>query len=66
MYSAVVVFLVTYNANRVFCVSCNPHSDNPSKYEGNLNQKPLDLGEAPCCPLSTVVPVSVFHTANVK
>lgn len=30
----------------IFCV-CNPHSANPSKYKGNLNQKPLDFIAAP-------------------
>ncbi len=30
----------------ILCV-CNPHSANPSKYEGNLNQKPLDFSAAP-------------------
>lgn len=47
VHSAVVVFPATSHANSVFCVSCNPHSANPSKYEGNLNQKPLDFHAAP-------------------
>lgn len=47
VHAAVVVFPATSDANSVFCVSCNPHSANPSKYEGNLNQKPLDVDAAP-------------------
>lgn len=42
--AAAAAFPVTDDANRVFCVSCNPHSDNPSKCEGNPDEKPLGLG----------------------
>lgn len=54
---SLLLFYTLLLANGVFFWPLNPHSVNPSKYKGNLNQKSSDLSSAP---MLTIVSLSLM------